>query len=202
MVRYELYLLLHIAGAVVWLGGGLLLTLQAMRAERAASPERMRDLFADVDALGNRVFVPASLLVLVFGVLMVVDGPWGFGELWIALALGGFAATFLNGVLFMEPASGALKRRIDADGGMSPDALTAARRVLIISRADLVILFAILSVMVIKPTGGDVGVLAALALAAVAAIAYAAWRLQDLEAPVAAAVTPSPPLEGQRRPTA
>jgi hypothetical protein len=41
------------------------------------------------------------LTVVVCGILMVVDGPWDFGALWIVLGLAGYAATFVTGAFIL-----------------------------------------------------------------------------------------------------
>ncbi len=75
MVRYELYLFLHVVGAIVWLGAGLTLSVLAYRATRARDNQSLQKLAAESTALSTTVFMPAALTVLAMGILMVVDGP-------------------------------------------------------------------------------------------------------------------------------
>jgi uncharacterized membrane protein len=183
---YELFLLVHIAGAIVWLGSGFLLQVQAYRAERTEDAEGLRRIAADSAALGNTVFVPASLTVLVFGILMVVDGPWTFDSLWIVLALAGYAGTFLFGVLVAKPVSERLAAMLERDG-LTPQAILEIRKLLAMGRADSIGLYAVLTIMALKPTGDDVALLVVLAAALGGAIVLAAQRVRALEAEAAAA---------------
>ncbi len=66
-------------------------------------------------------------------------------------------------------------------GGMTPDPALETQRLLVIGRADLVVLYLIVADMVLKPSGGDVGVLAGMAAVLAAALAYAIIRLHQLD---------------------
>jgi uncharacterized membrane protein len=141
MSRYEILLFLHIAFVIVWLGAGFLFHLLGYRAERADDRPGMEKITADLVATANTVFIPSSLLVLVFGILLTIDGPWSFGDLWIVLGLVGFAVTFLTGVLWIKPQSERTHSLVQRDGGMGPEAFAVARRMMIFARLDYVVLF-------------------------------------------------------------
>ena len=70
MTLYELFLLLHVVTAIIWLGAGFVLTLLILKAERAGNVEGQGEIFNDIDWLAPRLFIPASLLTLVFGLLV------------------------------------------------------------------------------------------------------------------------------------
>ncbi len=181
MVRYELYLFLHVVGAIVWLGAGLTLSVLAYRATRARDNQSLQKLAAESTALSTTVFMPAALTVLAMGILMVVDGPWEFSQLWIVLGLSGYALTLATGLLFAKPKTEKIDAMIGKAGGMTPDAARETQRLLVIGRADLVVLYLIVADMVLKPSGGDVGVLAGMAAVLAAALAYAIIRLHQLD---------------------
>jgi uncharacterized membrane protein len=163
MSFYEFLLFVHVVGAIVWIGSGFLLIVMSTMADRARDEVLFGKIFTAMGQLGNRLFVPASLTVLLAGIVLVVDGPWGFGELWILLSLAGYAATFLMGVLVFEPAGKRIGAALERDGEMKPATLNQARRVLLLSRIDYSVLFMVVATMVIKPTGSDGLVLAAMA---------------------------------------
>ena len=112
MTRYELLLFLHIAAAIVWLGGAMVLQYFAFRADRADDPLETHRVAMDAEWLAMRLFVPASLAVLVVGILLVLDGPWSFDQAWIVLGLLGYAFSFFLGILFLSPESGRIARLI------------------------------------------------------------------------------------------
>src|SRR5919197_2307247 len=87
MTRYELFLFLHVACVIAWLGSGTALAVLSFRTPIVELAEW----------LGPRVFGPASLGSLAFGFALVFEGDWTFSPLWIQLGLGAFAlAAFVN----------------------------------------------------------------------------------------------------------
>jgi uncharacterized membrane protein len=186
MSTYELLLFLHVAFAILWLGSGFFLQLLALRADASRDSDRIKSLLDDADWASKRLFIPSSLAVLVLGVLLVLEGPWTFGELWIVLGLAGYAATFLTGSLVITPQVKRISKVVERDGGMSDAALAEVRRLFLISRVDLVVLFAVVAVMALKPTADDVGTLVVLAFAIAASAAYSIWRFCTSAAPNAA----------------
>jgi uncharacterized membrane protein len=184
MSFYELLLLVHIVGAIVWLGAGLLLQLQALRADRAQDADGLKRVVDDSAALSLTLFVPASSVVFIAGVLLVVDGPWGLENLWVAIGLAGYLATFLTGVLVMKPRSERIAALM-AEEGMSPRATTEIRKLLALGRADAIALYLVVAVMALKPTGEDPAVLGAMALVVVAGVVWALQRVRAIDAEAA-----------------
>jgi uncharacterized membrane protein len=180
MTWYELLLFLHIVAAIVWLGAGLLINIQAIRAERARDSEGLRRISTDAAALSETLFIPASLATLVFGILLVVDGPWSLDYLWIVLGLIGYAGTFLTGILVMKPGSEKLAAIMERDG-MSAEAEIETRKLLTKSRFDTVVLYLVVAVMVLKPTADDVGILVAMGAIVLGGAAYVAVRLRQID---------------------
>ena len=114
MTRYDLLLFLHISFAIMWVGAGMLFHILGFRADRARNEGAMRQLFDDLVALANVFFIPSSLLVLVFGILLVADSDfYAFDQLWIVLGFVGFAITFLTGLLWIKPQSERVKKMIE-----------------------------------------------------------------------------------------
>lgn len=183
MSRYELYLLVHVVAAIVWLGAGLLIQILAARADRVSDEAGLRRVADDSAALSTILFIPASLTVLVMGLLMVFDGPWGFDSLWVSLGLAGYLATFLTGILVMKPGSERLAALFERDGpAMSEETARETRRLLVKGGVDTLVLYLVVAVMVLKPTGDDVGLLAVMAALVVGGLVLTAMRLRALDA--------------------
>lgn len=92
----------HILGAVVWVGGGLMLSVIGLRARRSGDIGIIRDFAQTLSYVGLRVFMPAVLVLLVTGVWIVLSGEGNFLKLWILLALGGFAVAFVIAVGYLS----------------------------------------------------------------------------------------------------
>jgi uncharacterized membrane protein len=192
VTRYDAWLLLHVVASVVWAGGATTLVIVAFSAERFRSPVELA-LLARINAwVGPRIFTPAALVALVTGLGLVREGPWTLGQLWIVLALIGFALTFFPGYLFLSPEAMRIRDAIAREGPASPEVARRVRRVLLVSRSATLLLLFVLADMVLKPSGDDVLLLVAGAvmLAALAAglvlLARMPSRPAAPEAPAAA----------------
>jgi uncharacterized membrane protein len=178
MTRYELLLFLHVAAAIIWLGAAMVVQFFAFRAERAGDAVEIHRVASDAEWLAMRLFVPASLAVLVFGLALVFDGPWAFDQLWIVLGLVGYAFSFFVGILFLSPESGRIAKLVAARGPEHEAVAGRIRRILAISRIELAILFIVVLDMTLKPTADTVGfhLLAAAILVFGAAFAFWSYR--------------------------
>jgi hypothetical protein len=148
---YEFLLFAHITFVAVWVGGGAMLQILAFRS-LAAGPERTATLLGDVEWVGTRIFVPTSLLVVIFGVWLVIEEPaWEFSQFWVSAGLAMFLASFFVGALFLGPESGRIKKLMDARGPEDVDVQTRIRRVLLTSRIELLFLILVIGDMIVKP---------------------------------------------------
>ena len=57
MTWYELFLFVHILMAIVWVGGGVMLQLLALRVLPANDAARTAGFAGDVEQIGTKVFV-------------------------------------------------------------------------------------------------------------------------------------------------
>jgi len=150
MTTYEALLFGHLLFVVVWVGTDVCLQVLGLRVLRAG-PERTVEFAADIEWLGTRLLVPSSLLVIVFGVLLVNNIGYDFSDTWITLAFAAFAASFLAGAGFLGPETGRIAKLAADRGARDADVQRRVRRVLVISRVELVILIAVILDMVVKP---------------------------------------------------
>ncbi|MGH3045474.1 MAG: DUF2269 family protein [Gaiellaceae bacterium] len=175
MTWYTFLLFVHVSMAIVWLGGALMMQFFALRAI-AAGPERAVAFTGDAEWVGKRVLTGASLLAVISGILLVVEGPWSFGDDWIVIGLVLFGISFLSGVTFLNPESGRLGKVIAEQGLESPEAQRRMARIILYSRIELVLLFLIVFDMTVKPEVGDTGAVLFGLGAAAAAAALIVWR--------------------------
>jgi uncharacterized membrane protein len=89
-------LLGHILAAMVWIGGITVLGAFAVRILRGEDPDATGGFLATLRRIGPLVLAPAPVLLLGFGVWLVAESDaWDFGQRWVQVALGLFAAAFL-----------------------------------------------------------------------------------------------------------
>jgi uncharacterized membrane protein len=105
----------------------------------------------DVEWLGQRLLIPAGLLVLVFGFLLVNEIGYEVADTWILLALAGYGFSFLLGAGFLGPETGRIGKLVEERGAEDPEVSRRIRRVLLFSRFELVVLLAIVLDMIVKP---------------------------------------------------
>src|SRR2546422_325509 len=134
MSRYELLLFLHVVSVIVWLGAGTTLALTAVFAQRSGDAEEFRRLGILGRWLGPRVFAPAALGALVFGILLVSDGSWTFDPLWIKLGLAAFAVSFIINAAVRFPTLRRLQRAAREGGPGAPEVARAGRLLGLLAR--------------------------------------------------------------------
>jgi hypothetical protein len=153
-----------VSSAVIWIGGGLIMVLLGVRAERARNDAEIVGVVRQVAWAADRIYVPASLATLLFGVTAAWLGNL-FTTLWVNLGFVGIASTIVLGVLVLTPRA----KKVNAEAGVTPEAVRLSRQILTIAKFDMTVLFVVIADMVLKPTPADWGWLAAFAVVIVAA---------------------------------
>ncbi|MBP2331168.1 putative membrane protein [Kibdelosporangium banguiense] len=146
----ELLLLGHIVFAIIWIGSHILLIALGRRASKGG-PVKMVEFIGDSRWLATRLQGPAAFLVLFCGVLLVVEDGFGFTDLWIALALLGFATLLVVTATYLLPEYKQIIQLAESYGADAPDAQAKIRKVVQVMRIDSVVMIAIVLDMIIKP---------------------------------------------------
>ena len=149
---FAIFKLIHVSVAVFWVGGGLLLTVLALRAERAQSSDEMAHIARQAVFAGERLFAPAGLVVLAMGITMVINSPEiGFNTTWVDIGLVGYALSFTTGIGVLAPRAKRIVALLDEKGPDAPETQAAIARILLIARADVAILLLVVADMLMKP---------------------------------------------------
>ena len=151
MSLYEFLLFVHVLMAVTWVGGDIAIQVLSVRATRAQDPVRTASLTGDIEWMGLRVFMPASILLLIFGIWTAHEGNWDFGQAWISIGFAAFLFTFFLGMAFLGPESGRIKKLVEDRSFEDPEVLRRIGRILLFSRLELVVLIVAIWAMVAKP---------------------------------------------------
>ena len=150
MDAYEIFLFGHLLGVIAWVGTNIGLTFLTLRV-KARGPESTMEFAHDVNWLGTRLQMPASLLVLVFGFLLVNKVGYSLGDAWISFALAVYLFSFILGAGFLGPESGRIAAIAEERGPTDPEAQRRLGRVLLLGRIELVLLILVVLDMVVKP---------------------------------------------------
>ena len=151
MDSYEVFKTIHVLAAIAWVGGGILVQLMVTRMQRAGEHDRLGALSIDLEVYAKILFIPATVVVLLAGIGMVVVSGWNFTDLWILLGLGGITFTGLTGSLFLGPEVGRLGNLIQERGPSDQEVQRRMARIFLVSRVDLAVLILIVINMVVKP---------------------------------------------------
>ena len=156
MTWYDWFKAGHVLVAVLWVGGGATLALLAIMTLRLKDPLQVARFAHQAGKIGELLYTPASLLVLLFGIgLMTNDSSnspqWDWDLLWVQIALAGWALTFLVGFFWIRPTAAKLATTIGEKGPEDPETQQIIKRILLVTRIDVLILLFIVFDMTAKP---------------------------------------------------
>ncbi len=151
MTFYELLVFAHVLMAAIWVGGSVAIQALAIRAVRSSDPQRVVAVASDAEWVGMRIFLPASLVLLGAGIWAAREGDWDFGSGWISIGFAIFIASFFFGAAFAGPESGRIARLTAEHGVAHPDVQRRIRRILALTRIELLAIILAVLVMVAKP---------------------------------------------------
>ena len=148
---YDALKFLHIAAAIVWIGSGIGLTALFAAVDKAGDRATLLAVGRYVDGLGNRLFAPAAMSTLIFGILtVVVSDSIGFTDTWIVIGLAGVAISMVT-VALRAPVAKQIGPAVQSHGPDSAEVTALLGRSRMINTADVVLLLIVVAVMVFKP---------------------------------------------------
>jgi len=173
MTWYQFLLFVHVAAAIVWVGGAFYVQVYGMVELRSGDPSAIARFAGNAGRLGERLFTPMSIVVLLAGIGLMIDGDWPWGRLWIDFALVAWVGSAALGAGYLGPTA----KKIALVGPQTAEGQRLIRRVFALLRVDLMFLFAIVFAMVVRPSSDDVWVVV---VVAVLLLAGAAVTLRGL----------------------
>jgi uncharacterized membrane protein len=149
---YAVYKALHVTAAVVWVGGDVTLTTLGIVFERRRDAPTLAALGKMGEWVGTRIYTPALFAVLAFGIAVVEKGGFGWDQLWLDLAIAGWAVAAVVGVGFVGPELGRIDRAARELGPDSAEVGRRVRRLFAVFRFDTAMLVLIVLDMTAKPS--------------------------------------------------
>jgi hypothetical protein len=116
---------------------------------RSDDDQELARFARDIEFISMRTFIPASLILVVLGFVLVHQASWGY-HFWVVFALAVWALSFITGAGFLGPESGRLGKLIE-ERGVDAEVRMRIERILLISRVELVLLALVAMDMVLKP---------------------------------------------------
>jgi len=148
---YGVFKTVHVIFAVAWIGGGVLLTILGLRAQREKDPVVIVTVARQAAFAGEKIFAPAGLVVLLMGISMMINTSWGWGTFWIDAGLVGHALTFVTGIAVLSPLAKKLETSAEHNGPEHPETIALVDRLLLIARVDVAVLLLVIADMITKP---------------------------------------------------
>src|SRR3954454_7391744 len=100
---YGLFKAIHVTSAVLWVGGGTMITILAIVAERSTDPLQIANVARQAATVGEKFFAPIGLVTFLMGLAMMFNTNWGWDKFWVVVGLAGYLATFSIGLGFIAP---------------------------------------------------------------------------------------------------
>ena len=148
---YQIYVAIHVIAAVVWVGGDITLTTLGIVFERRQDGETLAALGKMGAWIGVKVYTPALFVVIAFGIALMREGNWDWGQFWVIFGLVGWVITAVVGVGFVGPELGRIDEAAQKHGPTSPEVAARVKRLFMIFRFDTVLLILIVINMAAKP---------------------------------------------------
>jgi len=112
LTHYNELKFVHVLAAVIWVGGAATAQVYALLAVRTNDPVKVAAFAGDTEFVGTRIFLPASLILLVSGILTVREssGAWDYNQGWVQFGLVIIALSIVTGAGFLAPESGRIAK--------------------------------------------------------------------------------------------
>jgi uncharacterized membrane protein len=150
-MTYNLFKFLHVASAIVWLGGVSSVTVLNMRLARSSADHATQATLArELAFLGRAVVGPAAGLTLVAGVVAAVVGSVDMAALWISWGFAGLIISMALGGTLIRRTTVSLETALAEGGGA--EVATLRGRLTTLNLINLLILVSVVAAMVFKPT--------------------------------------------------
>ena len=147
---YEVLLAGHLLCAVLWAGGGVTLHLLGRRS-LAEGPEAAVAQAERGGWFGAHVYAPLSVLLLLFGILLVGEAGYKHSQLWVAIAYAGWLIAFALGAFVYPRVAKRLEDAVEQHGRKSDEAVVQVRRFLALNTIEITVLLLVVVDMAFKP---------------------------------------------------
>lgn len=149
---YGLLKVVHVLSVVVWIGGVLALTTITWFLLRARDRATLSAWLPHTARYGQRIAAPASLLVLLSGIAMVVIGRLQPPGLWINLGFLAILLHFIYGATVMRKRARAFAPLLATTSTDDARLAEAGLRMVVSNGIYLLLMASAIVVMVLKPT--------------------------------------------------
>jgi uncharacterized membrane protein len=145
---YQWFLSIHILCAVLWVGSTFAFLVLYLRMDPENDPQGTAQLIRHNEFIGNKMFAPLSLTLIVMGFILIGKGNWDY-DLWIIFGLLVWAFSFVSGVGYLG------RKAIPIAEGLETQGYAAVagdfRAWAMVARIEFVLLVLVVLDMALKP---------------------------------------------------
>jgi uncharacterized membrane protein len=149
ITSYQWFLSFHILAAVLWVGGGFTLHVILHRVDIENEPAQAARFMGEAAFVGNRIFAPLSVILLVMGFILMGKGDWPY-HFWVIFALFVWAFSFVVGAGYMGRNAPPLAQGL-ATEGHTPALAAKWQQFRRVATAEQVLLILAVLDMALKP---------------------------------------------------
>jgi uncharacterized membrane protein len=146
----EVLLTVHILAVAAWIGAALALQVIGARIGPRTEDVVIDRFAVDAEAMGRSLLAPASVLVLITGVALVVREDVSWTAPWILFGIGVFVVTGAIGGAYLIPEARRIAELARAPGHDPAEVRVRSRRRLLVARVDLSLLVLAVAAMVFR----------------------------------------------------
>jgi Predicted integral membrane protein (DUF2269) len=149
MELHEVMLVLHIAAAGTWLGANIIQAVVPGLAARQGA-EVVAGWYRVAGQLSKRLYMPAGILILITGIVMVLQHDISFGSRFVTIGFGMIVVGTLLGIFIFEPGSEVAAEAVESGDRSRIKAATS--RMTAFGTADTLLVLFTMTVMVLRWT--------------------------------------------------
>lgn len=145
-----LFKFLHVLTAIIWIGGAFIMLMFGINAARQNDDAKLVSVAAQMGWAGERIYVPASMATVLFGIIVAtIGGLWD--QAWVIIGMVGMVITMALGILILSP----LAKSVAAAASATPAAVASSKNLVTLVKFDCATLFVVVADMVLKPQSGE-----------------------------------------------
>jgi uncharacterized membrane protein len=176
---YTLFKFLHVLTAIIWIGGAFIMLIFGMNAARQNDDAKLVSVAAQMGWAAERVYVPASMATVLFGIIVAtIGGLWD--QAWVIIGLVGMVITMALGILVLSPLAKSV-----AAASATAAAVKSSKNLVTLVKFDCATLFVVVADMVLKPQTNEWIIIGL--MAAIVGLAALVWLIPTLRRPRSAA---------------
>ena len=149
ITSYQVWLSIHVLCAVLWVGANFAIHVYMAQMKPETDPAGTAGHIRRTEVMGNRIFAPLSLILLVMGFILVSKGHWGY-HFWVIFGLFVWAFSFVNGIGYLGRKAIPIAERLETEG-LSASLAPEFGRWILAGRIEFALLVLVVLDMALKP---------------------------------------------------